>query len=165
MFNEAETLAEDDTLAVDTTPESETTPPKKKEKTKRKPLPEHLPQVQVFHDIGEADKRRYRVASYQRTTPLPACSAKSSPINISTPYRFIDKTPLFKQHGIEINRRTLPDWMMKCGTLFKPLYQRLRGILLSPPVIQADETTIKVTMMNERNRIFGCTAQVQTRQR
>ena len=38
----------------------------------------------------------------------------------------------------------MSDWMMKCGALFKPLYQLLREILLSQPVIQADETTVNV---------------------
>ena len=51
---------------------------------------------------------------------------------------------MFKQHGIDINRRTMADWMMKCGALFKPLYKRLQEILLEQPVIQADETTLKV---------------------
>lgn len=37
------------------------------------------------------NKRRCRVAPYPRATPLPVCSVKSSPVNISTPYRFIDK--------------------------------------------------------------------------
>ncbi|GIU47465.1 hypothetical protein TUM4630_21540 [Shewanella algidipiscicola] len=197
MFNEAETLAEDDTLAVDTTPESETTPPKKKEKTKRKPLPEHLPQAQVFHDIGEADKEcdccghqlqkmgegiseklafipaKVRVIENIRlkyscqhcekhgtqsiikqapvpSSPIPKDYATPSLLSqiITSKYQYAlplyRQDPLFKQHGIEINRRTLSDWMMKCGTLFKPLDQRLREILLSQPVIQADETTIKV---------------------
>ena len=57
LFNEAETLTEDDALAVDTTQEPETNPPKTKEKPKRKPLPTHLPRVQVLHDIDEADKQ------------------------------------------------------------------------------------------------------------
>jgi transposase len=27
----------------------------------------------------------------------------------------------FKQHGIEINRKTMSEWMIKCATLFKPI--------------------------------------------
>lgn len=51
---------------------------------------------------------------------------------------------LFKQYGIELSRKTMADWMMKCADLFKQLYQRLREILLQQGCIQADETTLKV---------------------
>ena len=51
---------------------------------------------------------------------------------------------MFKQHGIEINRRTMADWMVKCAHLLKPLYERLQQVLLSQSVLQADETTLKV---------------------
>lgn len=51
---------------------------------------------------------------------------------------------LFKQYGIELSRKTMADWMMKCADLFTPLYVRLQEILLQQSVIQADETTLKV---------------------
>ena len=51
---------------------------------------------------------------------------------------------LFKQYGIELSRKTMADWMLKCADLFKPLYARLQEILLQQEVIQADETTLKV---------------------
>ncbi|MBC6986069.1 transposase, partial [Alteromonas sp. BZK5] len=51
---------------------------------------------------------------------------------------------MFKQYGIELSRRTMADWMIKCSTLFKPLVERLKTIQLEQPVIQADETTLKV---------------------
>ena len=51
---------------------------------------------------------------------------------------------LFKQYGIELSRKTMADWMLKCADLFKPLYARLQEILLQQGVIQADETTLKV---------------------
>ena len=51
---------------------------------------------------------------------------------------------LFKQYGIELNRKTMSAWMMKCATLFEPLYQRLKTHLLQQAVIQADETTLNV---------------------
>ena len=60
---------------------------------------------------------------------------------------------MFRQHGIEISRRTMSDWMMKCGALFKPLYKRLHEILLSQPVLQADETTLKV-INDERHKSY-----------
>ncbi|WP_220764027.1 MULTISPECIES: IS66 family transposase [unclassified Shewanella] len=51
---------------------------------------------------------------------------------------------LFKQHGIELNRKTMADWMMKSAALCKPLYDLLHQQLLQQPVIHADETTLKV---------------------
>ena len=51
---------------------------------------------------------------------------------------------LFKQHGIEISRQTMSDWVIKCSTLFKPIYDKLHQILLAQSVIQADETTVNV---------------------
>lgn len=51
---------------------------------------------------------------------------------------------MFKQHGIEINRKTASEWVIKCSTLFKPLVEYLHQQLLTQPVIQADETPLKV---------------------
>jgi transposase len=51
---------------------------------------------------------------------------------------------MFKQHGIEISRQTMADWIIRCSELFKPLYDQLHQLLLTQLVIQADETTLKV---------------------
>ncbi len=196
LFNEAETLDEDDTLEVDTTPE-ETVPLKTKGQPKRKTLPKHLPREQVVHDIDEAEKQcnccgnqlqqigedvseklefipatirvienirlKYSCQHCEKhgtqanikqapvpSSPIPKGYATPSLLSqiITSKYQYAlplyRQETMFKQHGIEISRRTMSDWMMKSGTLFKPLYQLLREILLSQPVIQVDETTVKV---------------------
>ncbi len=51
---------------------------------------------------------------------------------------------MFSQYGIELSRKTMADWMMKCATQLTPLYDKLREILLKQAVIQADETTLNV---------------------
>ena len=51
---------------------------------------------------------------------------------------------MFKQHGIDINRKTSSEWMIKCSILFKPIIEQLHQYLLKQPVVQADETTLKV---------------------
>ena len=51
---------------------------------------------------------------------------------------------LFKQHGIELSRQTMSDWMIKSAHLFEPLYDRLKAELLKQPAIHADETPLKV---------------------
>jgi transposase len=51
---------------------------------------------------------------------------------------------MFKQYGIELSRKTMADWMLKCADLLQPLYERLHELILKQPVIAADETTLKV---------------------
>ena len=51
---------------------------------------------------------------------------------------------MFKQYGIELSRKTMADWMLKCADLLQPLYERLHELILQQPVIAADETTLKV---------------------
>jgi transposase len=51
---------------------------------------------------------------------------------------------MFKQYGIELSRKTMADWLIKTATLLEPLYERLHELILLQPVIQADETTLKV---------------------
>ena len=38
----------------------------------------------------------------------------------------------------------MADWMIRCASLFKPLYDRLHEVLLQQPVLHGDETTVKV---------------------
>ena len=51
---------------------------------------------------------------------------------------------MFRQLGIDLNRKTLAEWMMRCGDLLEPVYQQLKTKLLEQPVIQADETPVQV---------------------
>jgi transposase len=51
---------------------------------------------------------------------------------------------MFKQYGIELSRKTMADWMITCADLLTPLSDRLHELILTQPVIAADETTLKV---------------------
>jgi len=76
------------------------------------------------------------------TTPSLLAQIITSKYQYSLPlYR---QEAMFKQHGIEINRKTASEWVIKCSTLFKPIIDYLHQQLLKQPVIQADETTLKV---------------------
>ncbi len=83
-------------------------------------------------------------------TPIPKSFATPSLLSqiITSKYQFslplYRQEALFKQHGIELNRKTMSEWMIKCSTLFKPIIDRLREHLLQQSVIQADETPLKV---------------------
>lgn len=51
---------------------------------------------------------------------------------------------MFKQYGIDLSRKTMADWVIRCSGSLEVLYILLRQILLQQAVIQADETTLKV---------------------
>jgi len=51
---------------------------------------------------------------------------------------------LFAQHGIELSRKTMSAWMLRCSQRLMPVYERLKSIQLQQAVIQADETPLKV---------------------
>ena len=51
---------------------------------------------------------------------------------------------MFKQYGIELSRKTMADWMIRCAESLEVLYKLLRQTLLQQSVIQADESTLKV---------------------
>lgn len=90
-----------------------------------------------------------------RTAPMPATPI---PKSIATPsllsqiitckYQF--GLPLYRQEamladiGIELSRQTMSSWMLRCGELLLPLYQRLKEALLLQSAIHADETPLHV---------------------
>jgi transposase len=83
-------------------------------------------------------------------SPIPKGFATASLLSqiITSKYQYAlplyRQESLFKQYGIALSRKTMSEWMMKCSELFKPLYDKLQENLLQQPVIQADETTLKV---------------------
>lgn len=83
-------------------------------------------------------------------TPIPKSIATPSLLSqiITSKYQFslplYRQEALFKQHGIDLNRKTMSEWMIKCATLFKPIIDKWHEHLLQQPVIQADETPLKV---------------------
>ena len=60
---------------------------------------------------------------------------------------------MFRQLGIDLNRKTLAEWMMRCGDLLEPVYQQLKTKLLEQPVIQADETPVQV-LKEDKHRCY-----------
>ena len=83
-------------------------------------------------------------------SPIPKSFATPSLLSqlITSKYQYAlplyRQETLFKQHGIELSRQTMSDWMMKSAALFKPLYDLLHQHLLTQGVLHADETTLKV---------------------
>ena len=90
-------------------------------------------------------------------SPIPKSFATPSLLSqiISSKYQYslplYRQESLFAQHGIELSRQTMADWMLKSAALFRPLYERLHDILLQQPVIHADETPLTVIHENKTN--------------
>jgi len=70
--------------------------------------------------------------------------------------KYADGLPLYRQStilkrfGLEMNRTTLANWMIKCGKLVQPLINRFEEQLLSQPFIHMDETPVQV--LNEAGK-------------
>ncbi len=60
---------------------------------------------------------------------------------------------MFKQYGIELNRKTMSSWMLKITPLLMLIYERMHRIQLQQPVIHADETTLKV-IHEDKNKCY-----------
>lgn len=64
--------------------------------------------------------------------------------------KYVNGVPLFRQEkywkskGIELNRNTLANWVIRSSAWFEPLWHRLREILLSGDIVHGDETNIHV---------------------
>ena len=64
--------------------------------------------------------------------------------------KYQDALPLYRQSaiferlGVDLDRSTLANWMIRCGDAVKPLIDRLTEHILSHPVVQMDETPVQV---------------------
>lgn len=65
--------------------------------------------------------------------------------------KYVNANPLdrierhFNQFGLNLSKQTMSNWTIRCAEdYFTPLYERLREILLSYHVTQADETPVEV---------------------
>ena len=101
------------------------------------------------HCEQHAEKTPIKIAALP-STPIPKSMATPSLLSqiITSKYQYAlplyRQEQMFKQHRIELNRKTMADWMLKCATLFKPIIEHWHHLLLQQAVIQADETPLKV---------------------
>lgn len=66
---------------------------------------------------------------------------------------------LFRQYGVELSRKTMSQWILKCADALEPLITLLKDTLLAQDVLFADETTL--TVVNDPKKksyiwIYGC---------
>ena len=112
------------------------------------------PQYGCRHCEKMATKVQIKIAPVP-SSPIPKSIATPSLLSqiITSKYQYslplYRQETMFKQHGIDLNRKTMSEWMIKSSTLFKPIVDYLHQQLLKQPVIQADETTLKVIHENK----------------
>lgn len=62
--------------------------------------------------------------------------------------KYADHLPLYRQEnifarvGLAIPRSTLAQWVGACGVQLQPLVDAMRSVLLTQPVLHADETPV-----------------------
>ncbi|WP_018417330.1 IS66 family transposase [Teredinibacter turnerae] len=124
---------------------------------------EQLEYIPATVKVIETVRPKYacRTCEHNNThTPIKIADVPASPIpkSMATPsllaqviiqkYQFAlplyRQEALFKQLDIELSRKTLATWMIRCADLFKPVIERLKDTLLTQSVIHADETPLKV---------------------
>lgn len=64
--------------------------------------------------------------------------------------KYVDGMPLYRQEqafvrlGLELDRTTQANWMVKCGALVQPLVNLIHERMLEQPVLHMDETRVQV---------------------
>lgn len=117
-------------------------------------------QIQVIRHI----RKQYACPccdGYLKTAPKPKqpiekSQASAGLLSYIAVGKYADSLPLYRQSnilgrfGIEMNRTTLANWMIRCGDLVHPLINRLEEQLLSYPYVHMDETPVQV--LNEAGK-------------
>jgi len=92
-------------------------------------------------------------------TPIPKSIATASLLAqiITNKYQYAlplyRQEQMFKQFDIDLNRKTMAEWMMRCGDLLEPVYEHLKARLRQQPVVQADETPVQV-LKEDKHRCY-----------
>ena len=75
--------------------------------------------------------------------------------------KYADHQPLYRQHliygrsGVYLSDSTMADWVGRCGVALDPLVQRLHDILLSQPILHADETPVTIMKVGGKSPKLG----------
>jgi transposase len=111
---------------------------------------EHIrPKYGCRHCEREGTEVKIQIAPVP-TSPIPKSIATPSLLAqvITSKYQYAlplyRQEQMFRQFDIDLNRKTLAEWMIRCAELLRPLYQHLKSVQLQQTVIQADETPLKV---------------------
>jgi transposase len=82
--------------------------------------------------------------------PIDKCLAEPGLLAHVIVEKYEHHTPLYRQElkferlGIELSRNTMSGWVVKCAGALKPLYERMREVMLSYDIVLNDDTPVKV---------------------
>ncbi|PSV98474.1 IS66 family transposase [Photobacterium lipolyticum] len=82
--------------------------------------------------------------------PLPGSIATAGTLATIAVSKYADGLPLYRiekelaRVGVDIQRTTLANWMIKTAALLSPIYQAMHQALLKENVVHSDETTLQV---------------------
>jgi transposase len=82
--------------------------------------------------------------------PIPKSQASAGLLAHIAVSKYVDALPLYRQSamwarvGVQLDRTTLANWMVKVGELLQPLINLLQERLLAGSLIRMDETTVQV---------------------
>lgn len=62
---------------------------------------------------------------------------------------------MFKQLGISLPAATISDWFSQTADLLRPLYCRLKELVLSSDYIQVDESTLPIVNEEKHKTVKG----------
>jgi transposase len=120
---------------------------------------EHIrPKYACRHCEQQGTEVKIRIAPVP-PTPIPKSIATASLLAqvITSKYQYAlplyRQEQMFRQFDIDLNRKTLAEWMMRCGDLLESVYRRLKSSLLQQSVIQADETPLQV-LKEDKHRCY-----------
>lgn len=120
---------------------------------------EHIrPKYSCRHCEQQGTEVKIQIAPVPKS-PIPKSMATPSLLAhiITSKYQYAlplyRQEQMFRQFDIDLNRKTMAEWMMRCGELLEPLYQRLKAELLKQTVIQADETPVQV-LKEDKHRCY-----------
>jgi len=60
---------------------------------------------------------------------------------------------MFANHGIDLSRKTMADWVIRCAELLRPLFDYLKNTQLKQPIVHADETPVQV-IHNDKEKSY-----------
>lgn len=91
-----------------------------------------------------------RTAPYEKQHPIPKSIASPGLLSHLLVSKYKDHLPLYRQEaifqriGIDISRKTLSNWVIQIGELFKPLVKLMHDEIESYDIAYADETPVQV---------------------
>jgi transposase len=81
--------------------------------------------------------------------PIPKSQAAPGLLAYVAVSKYVDALPLYRQStifgriGVQLNRSTMANWMIKAGQLVQPLINLMQDNILSYDIIQMDETRVQ----------------------